>query len=68
MRPVRFATRLVVGMSVLALALIGSSWALKGHPAGEWVDAALYLAMGGFFVSQVTLALPRKSGAGGCGT
>jgi hypothetical protein len=65
---VRFATRLVVGMSVLALALLGSSWALKGHPAGEWVDAALYLAMGSFFASQVSFALLRKSGVRACGT
>jgi hypothetical protein len=58
----RAALRLVGGMSLLAVALIGSSWALKGDPAGEWVDAALYLAMGGFFISQVTFSLPQRSG------
>jgi len=63
----RIAMHLVVGMSVLSAALIGSSWALKGRPAGEWVDATLYLAMGGFFASRVSLALPRKAG-GACTT
>ncbi len=61
----RIASRLVAGMSLLAAALIGSSWQLKGHPGGEWVDAPLYLTMGGFFASQVTLALPQRSGGAG---
>jgi hypothetical protein len=52
---------LVVGMTPFAAALIGSSWGLKASPAGEWVDAALYLAMGCFFGSQVVLALPQLS-------
>jgi hypothetical protein len=58
----RVAVRLVVGMTLLAVALIGSSWGLKGNPLGDWVDAAIYLAMGCFFVSQVILVFPRRSG------
>jgi hypothetical protein len=46
-------------MSVCAAALIGSSWALKGSPAGPWVDAGLSLATGCFFASQVILAFPE---------
>jgi hypothetical protein len=55
----RVAVRMVLGMSVFAAALIGSSWALKGSPAGPWVDAGLYLATGCFFASQVILAFPE---------
>lgn len=37
----------VVAVSLLwALALIGSSFFLKGLAIGEWVDAALYLGAG----------------------
>jgi hypothetical protein len=49
-------------MTLLAGALIGSSWGLKGNPLGDWVDAAMYLAMGCFFASEVILAIPRRSG------
>jgi hypothetical protein len=55
----RLAVRLVVGMTLLAVALIGSSWGLKGNSLGDWVDAAIYLAMGYFFASQVILAFER---------
>ena len=58
----RIAIRLVIGMALFAAALIGSSWGLKGNPAGEWVDAAIYLAMGCFFTSQVILAFPQLCG------
>ena len=51
----RVAVRMVVRMSVCAAALIGSSWALNGSPAGPWVDAGLYLATGCFFASQLIL-------------
>jgi hypothetical protein len=60
---VRLAIRLVVGMTLFAAALIGSSWGLKGNPAGDWVDAALYVALGCFFGGQVVLAWPQLSGS-----
>jgi hypothetical protein len=64
----RVAVGMVVGMSVCAAALIGSSWALNGSPAGPWVDAGLYLATGCFFASQFILAfqavfLRRRTGS-----
>jgi hypothetical protein len=55
----RIALRMIVGMSLCAAALIASSWFLKGNPAGEWVDAGLYLVTGCFFASQVILAFPE---------
>ena len=63
----RDAVRLLVGMTVFAAALITSSWALRGNPIGEWVDAGLYLATGCFFASGLhqgysSLVLCRKSG------
>jgi hypothetical protein len=58
----RIAIRLVLGMTLLAAALIGSSWGLKGNPVGDWVDAAIYVAMGCFFTSQVILAFPQRFG------
>jgi hypothetical protein len=56
------AIRLVVGMTLFAAALIGSSWGLKGNPAGDWVDVTIYLAMMCFFGSQIILAFPRRFG------
>jgi len=47
----RDAVRMILGMSVFAAALITSSWALRGNPIGEWVDAGLYLGTGCFFAS-----------------
>ena len=55
----RVATRMIVGATLLAVALIASSWLLKGNPAGDWVDAALYIALGSFFASQIVLAFRR---------
>jgi hypothetical protein len=55
----RVALRMIAGMSLCAAALIASSWLLKGNPAGEWVDAGLYLVTGCFFASQVILAFPQ---------
>jgi hypothetical protein len=55
------STRVIVGTTLICAALIGSSWGLKGHPAGDWVDAAIYIAMGCFFWSLVAPAVTQRS-------
>ncbi len=55
----RVAVQMIVGMSVCAVALMMSSWALKDNSAGPWVDAGLYLATGCFFATQIILAFPQ---------
>lgn len=55
----QIVVRMLVGSTTFALALIGSSWLLKGNPAGDWVDAVLYIALGCFFVSQTASAFPQ---------
>ena len=46
MPPMRFAITACTLSTVLALGLLGSSYSLKGSPAGQWVDAALYVLLG----------------------
>lgn len=58
----RLGLRMIAGMALFAMALIASSWLLKGNPAGDWVDAAIYIVMGAFFASQVVLTLPNIRG------
>jgi hypothetical protein len=55
----RAVVRMLVGAVLSAIALIASSWLLEGHPAGEWVDASLYIALGCFLASQTVLSLPQ---------
>ena len=56
------ASRMIIGMSAFAVALIASSWLLKGNPIGDWADAGIYLATGCFFASQVIRAFPQIVG------
>ena len=56
----RFAIRMILGATLLAAALVASSWFLRGNPIGDWVDAALYVALGGFFASQVVHAWSKQ--------
>lgn len=49
--------QMIAGGSCFAAALIGSSWLLRGSALGDWVDAALYIAMGSFFAYHI-LRLP----------
>ena len=37
----RVAIRMIVGAVLFAVAMLLSSWLLKGERAGDWVDAAL---------------------------
>jgi len=60
MTMMRVAIRLIVGMTLFAIALVGSSWGLKGNPIGDWVDVTIYVAMACFFASQIILAFPRQ--------
>lgn len=55
----KIAVRMVVGATLFAVALLSSSWLLKGHPAGDWVDTALYLGLGCFLAAQTVIALPQ---------
>ena len=52
------AIRMIVGAVFFAVALLLSSWLLKGQRAGDWVDAALYIGLAGVLLSQVYFALP----------
>ena len=52
-----FAIRACSIAAVLAAALLCSSYFLKGHPAGDWVDAILYVLLGMFLLS---LCLPQS--------
>jgi hypothetical protein len=53
----KVALRMVVCATFFAVALIASSWFLKGNAAGEWVDAALYIGLACFLLSQTFFAL-----------
>jgi hypothetical protein len=56
-------TILVLGMLVWAALLIASSCAFRGGPKGgigDWIDAALYILMGTFFVTFATRAIPAR--------
>lgn len=57
----RVAKWMLFGMTLCAMALIGSSWLFKGNLVGELVDAVLYLYLAtvSFFASQVLLALSQ---------
>ena len=51
-----FAIKACGVSSLLAAALLCSSYFLKGQPVGEWVDAFLYVALGMFLL---TLCIPQ---------
>ena len=55
-------TRMIVGACLFAAALIASSYFLKNSSAGHWVDAALYLGLACFLLSQIYFAIrgPKK--------
>lgn len=55
----KIAVQMVVGATLFAIALIASSWLLKGHAAGDWVDMALYIGFGCFLTAMTVLALPQ---------
>jgi uncharacterized membrane protein len=58
----RNVVQMIVGATLFALALIASSWLLKDKPAGDWVDAALYIGLVCFLSVQAYFAIrgPRK--------
>ena len=53
----RFAITACGISSVLALALLGSAYFLKGSPMGPWVDALLYVLLGTFLLA---ICLPQS--------
>jgi hypothetical protein len=55
----RFAINACAISAVIAMALLGSSYFLKGLPVGQWVDAFLYVLLGAF-VLAICLPQPRK--------
>lgn len=56
----RFAVRMIIGATLLAAAMVASSWFMRGDPVGDWGDAALYIALGGFFASQIVLVSRKQ--------
>jgi uncharacterized membrane protein len=58
----RYAVRIIVGAVLFGLALLASSYFLKGNAAGDWVDAALYVGLAAFLLSQAFFAIrgPKK--------
>ena len=59
MPPMRFAITACGVSTVLALGLLGSSYFLKDSPAGQWVDAALYVLLGTLLLA-ICFPQPRK--------
>ena len=51
------ALRMMLGAIFFAVALLTSSWLLKGNPAGDWVEAFLYIGFACFLLSQVIFAM-----------
>jgi hypothetical protein len=50
----RTSVGMIVGALLFAAALTVSSWAFKGDPQGEWVDAGLYVAMASCFICALS--------------
>jgi hypothetical protein len=55
----RATLRFLIGSTLFALALIASSWLLRGNPIGDWVDAGIYLAYIVFFTAHLTINHPH---------
>ena len=53
---------MIVGAVLFAAALFASAHFLKDRKAGDWSDAALYIGLACFLLSQMFLAIigPRK--------
>jgi hypothetical protein len=49
--------RMIVAALLFAAALIASSYFLRGWAGGDWVDAAVYLGLGGWLTWEVTVAI-----------
>jgi hypothetical protein len=53
-------TRMILAAILFAIALIASSYFLRGQSIGDWVDAAIYIALGGWFTFEVTQGLNQR--------
>ena len=52
--------RMIVGAVLFAVALLASSWFLKGNPAGNWVDVALYIGFAAFMLSYIVFSIQQS--------
>ena len=59
----RVAVRLILGACVSAILLLSSSWPFRGNPAGDWIDAAIYIGFVCFIAVQFVAAFPGILGA-----
>jgi hypothetical protein len=57
----KIALPMIVGAVIFAIALLLSSSLLKDHPAGDWIDAALYIGLACFLLSQVFFAVQKPN-------